>query len=76
MNKLKGGKADNLTLKKIANKHNVDISVIENQLKIGLKIEQEHTNDASLAKEIAMDHLYEDPKYYTKLKKQYQNHFR
>jgi hypothetical protein len=29
----------------------------------------EHTDDKSKAKEIAMDHLYEDPKYYDKLKK-------
>ena len=29
----------------------------------------EHTNDKKIASEIALDHLYEDPKYYTKLKK-------
>lgn len=28
----------------------------------------EHTGSKSIAKEIAMDHLFEDPKYYTKLK--------
>lgn len=35
----------------------------------GAKVEQEHTNDPHLAKEIAMDHLTEDPKYYDKLEK-------
>ncbi len=39
------------------------------QLKKGIKIELEHTNDEDVAKEIAMDHLAEDPEYYTKLSK-------
>lgn len=38
------------------------------QLAVGIKVEMEHTNDRTLAQEIAMDHLTEDPKYYTKLK--------
>ena len=29
----------------------------------------EHTDDPDLAREIAMDHLTEDPDYYTKLEK-------
>ena len=37
--------------------------------KKGVKVEMEHTNDESIAKEISMDHLFEDPNYYTKLKK-------
>jgi hypothetical protein len=37
------------------------------QLSIGVQIEMEHTNDPAIAKDIAMDHLTEDPKYYTKL---------
>jgi hypothetical protein len=37
------------------------------QLSIGIQIEMEHTNDLDIAKEIAMDHLTEDPEYYTKL---------
>src|SRR5574343_573292 len=35
----------------------------------GVKVESEHTTDKSLAREIAMDHLTEDPKYYDKLEK-------
>jgi len=38
-----------------------------NQLSIGIQVEMEHTNDLDIAKEIAMDHLTEDPQYYTKL---------
>jgi len=39
------------------------------QLRMGIKVEKEHTIDAAKAKEIAKDHLSEDPRYYTKLKK-------
>jgi len=39
------------------------------QLEMGIEVEMEHTSDKSIAKEIAMDHLTEDPKYYSKLKK-------
>lgn len=38
-------------------------------LEAGIKVEMEHTNDPHMAKEIAMDHLEEDPKYYEKLSK-------
>jgi len=37
------------------------------QLKLGVKHEKEHTYDRKVAKEIAKDHLAEDPKYYTHL---------
>lgn len=35
----------------------------------GIKVELEHTSDKRIAKEIAKDHLSEDPKYYDKLAK-------
>lgn len=44
-------------------------SVDPTQLSIGVQVEMEHTNDPDIAKEIAMDHLTEDPEYYTKLVK-------
>jgi len=66
---MKGGKADKLTLPQIAKKHKVSIEDLTSQLKLGVKTEMEHTNNKSKAKEIAMDHLAENPKYYTKLKK-------
>jgi len=40
----------------------------KDQLSMGIAVEMEHTDDPKLAREIAMDHLKEDPKYYTKLK--------
>lgn len=40
----------------------------QNELQMGIKVEMEHTHDADLAKEIAMDHLSEDPQYYSHLK--------
>jgi hypothetical protein len=41
--------------------------VDQNELELGIKVEMEHTHDPNLAKEIALDHLTEDPKYYTKI---------
>lgn len=40
----------------------------QDQIKKGIEIELEHTNDREMAKEIAKDHLVEDPKYYDHLK--------
>jgi len=46
-----------------------------NQLKIGKKVEMEHAHlfpknlQKSMAERIAKDHIKEDKKYYTKLKK-------
>lgn len=39
------------------------------QLKMGIKVEMEHTKDKKISERIALDHLAEDPLYYTKLKK-------
>ena len=40
----------------------------QEQLKMGINVEMEHTNDPKKALEIAMDHLTECPDYYTRLK--------
>jgi len=37
------------------------------ELKLGIKIEMEHTSSKGVAREIALDHLHEDSKYYTHL---------
>ncbi len=66
-NDLKGGKADGMTLKDIAKHHNVSIQDIKVEFMKGYAIEREHTSDINVAKEIALDHLYEHPKYYTRL---------
>lgn len=44
-------------------------NINKTQLKMGIKMEKEHTSDTRIAKKIAIDHLLEDNKYYTKLKK-------
>jgi hypothetical protein len=74
---LKGGVSDNKTLVQIAKKHDAKnyyhidnmVQSLNRQLEIGVKVEMEHVDDEEKAKEIAMDHLWEDPTYYTKLKK-------
>ena len=81
--KLVGGKADKMSLGDIAQKHAYDdskdstskdkinkmLSHLKSQFEKGLKVEKEHTKDVAKAKEIVMDHLSEDPHYYTKLSK-------
>lgn len=59
LDKIHGGRADK------ANPKDFD----QTELAKGIKVEREHTNSDALAKEIAMDHLTEDPHYYTKLLK-------
>ena len=56
-NILKGGKGDALT---------VD-DVDQNELRMGMMIEMEHTDDKWIALEIVLDHLAEFPDYYTRL---------
>lgn len=58
-NKVKGGRGDKLK----------PSDVDQNELKMGISHEMEHTKDKQIAQEIALDHLSEDPKYYTNLKK-------
>jgi hypothetical protein len=74
---LEGGVSDKKTLKDIAKKHDkkgyyhIDdmVSSLKKQLIKGMKVEMEHTKNKDKAKEIAMDHIWEDPNYYDKLKK-------
>lgn len=57
LDKIPGGLADEMSIS------DFDPKAIEK----GMKVELEHTDDEDLAKEIAMDHLKEEPKYYDKL---------
>lgn len=76
-NKLKGGLADNKSIRDIVLHHGKDSwasiqfesleKQIKAQLEKGVKVEMEHTDSKEKAREIAMDHLWEDPKYYDKL---------
>jgi hypothetical protein len=81
--KIKGGKSTGMSLQDLAKYHTKDkyaktqnperinkmYDHLRSQLNKGIKVEMEHTEDKEIAKEIAMDHLYEDPNYYNKLSK-------
>lgn len=67
--RIKGGLADNKTIEDIARKHSQFVGTIQKALERGIKVEMEHSNDKKIAKEIAMDHLWEDGEYYEKLQK-------
>lgn len=56
------------SVSEIAEKHKCSVKKIESQLKQGLTHELEHTKKRDVAREIALDHIAEDPDYYTKLK--------
>ena len=62
---IKGGKAEGLTIQDIAKKHKVPIGDIKKEIKLGTKVEMEHTNSKVKAKEIAMDHLTEFHDFYS-----------
>lgn len=58
-----------LSVEQIANKHDVPVGKIEDELAMGISVELEHTTSKQAAKEIALDHLLELPDYYTRLNK-------
>ena len=53
----------------IAKKHKISLDTLEPELKLGIKVESEHTGDKRMARMIALQHLEELPNYYSKLKK-------
>ena len=57
------------TVGELAEKYKTSLIAVELQLKKGIKVEMEHTNKHSVAKEIALDHLAEDLYYYEKIAK-------
>jgi hypothetical protein len=67
--KLLNGLAKGMSLQDIADKHSTSIEELKKELTKGIETEKEHTDSEATAREIAMDHLVEDPKYYTKVKK-------
>ena len=44
-----------------------ELDVDPRELEIGMEVEAEHTDDSVKAKEIALDHLSQNPKYYSDL---------
>jgi len=67
--KIPGGLAKGMSLSDIAKHHNISPQTLKNEFIKGYAVEREHTTDVEVAKEIALDHLYEDPNYYSKLSK-------
>jgi hypothetical protein len=64
--KISGGLAKGMSVVDLASHHGDDslVKELKKQLEKGVKVEMEHTTSSAIAREIAMDHLYEDPKYY------------
>ena len=64
-----------ITLIDIEKKHNKTkdstdyIAFLKKELRKGAAVEKEHTDNINMAKKIAKDHLKENPKYYSDLKK-------
>lgn len=58
-----------MSIVQLTKKHGVSKGHIQDQLSKGIKVEMEHTSKYDVAKEIALNHLAEDPDYYTKLAK-------
>lgn len=67
--KVSGGLADGKTVEDVAKHHNVSVEKIKSQMKKGMKVEMEHTDDKQVAHEIALDHIWELPDYYDRLEK-------
>lgn len=57
------------TMRDVMKKHGVSLEHVMDQLLQGIQIESEHTSDETTAREIALDHLNENPNYYTELAK-------
>jgi hypothetical protein len=56
------------TIQDIAKKFNKSTEYILDQLRSGIRVEREHTDQFEVAMEIALDHLNERPDYYEMLK--------
>ena len=64
---IKGGKADGMDIEDVAEMHGMSVDDMFDEFSKGVRHEMEHTSEWRVAVEIALDHLYEDPEYYTKL---------
>lgn len=64
---IKGGKADGMNIEDVAEMHGMSVDDMFDEFSKGVRHEMEHTSEWRVAVEIALDHLYEDPEYYTKL---------
>lgn len=68
-NKIPGGLAKNKSISDFLTKWNISEESFQDKVNAGIKIELEHTSDATIAEEIAFDHLWENINYYENLAK-------
>lgn len=64
-----GKLAKGKNLSQVATMHGMKAEDLIGELALGVKTETEHTSDLRIARAIALDHLVEDPEYYTNLLK-------
>jgi hypothetical protein len=64
-----GHLAEEFSVRDIANIHKVSLATLKKQVKMGMEAESEHTPSKREQMKIVKDHLLENPKYYTLLKK-------
>jgi hypothetical protein len=64
-----GHLAEGYSLREIANIHQVPLSELKEQVRMGMKAESEHTPSKREQMKIVKDHLFENPKYYSLLEK-------
>lgn len=57
------------SLDQVMRKHGWDHDSLQRELDRGTQVESEHTDDPAVAREIALDHLWERPDYYQRLKR-------
>ncbi len=62
-----GGLSAGMSLSDVAQLHSVSSEYLRPEFELGAKHELEHTSDPKEAERIALDHLVENPKYYTML---------
>jgi hypothetical protein len=64
-----GGIAEEFSIRDIADIHQMPLAELKEEVRIGMLAESEHKGNAKDQMEIVKDHLLENPKYYTLLKK-------
>lgn len=62
---LPGGVADKMSIEDMAARHKVSVDHILHQIALGTPEEEEHTKDPLAVRDIILDHLYDDPNYYS-----------
>jgi hypothetical protein len=64
-----GHLAEGFSLRDIADIHQVPLTELKKQVRLGMEAESEHTSSKREQMKIVKDHLFENPEYYTLLKK-------